>query len=162
MIGKEKFRRVMGHFATGVTVLTVRTPEGELSGLTVNTLTSVSLEPPLVLVCIHRDADSHDPIVDTGYFAVSVLAREQEELALTFSRGEASQRFQGLETLDAPMGSPVLPGCLAWLECRVEAFHPGGDHSIVVAEVLESEILGGDPLLFFRGTLTGFEDSPES
>ena len=149
-------------FATGVTVVTVRTPRGTPSGLTVNAFTSVSLDPPLVLICIHRNAASHDPLLETGYFAVSVLGREQETLAMVFAQGEASERFRGLETVDAPMGSPLLPGCVAWLECRVQSVHEGGDHSIVVAEVLESEILGGEPLLFFRGMLTGLDASPGS
>jgi len=146
----------MGHFATGVTGVTARNSEDRPVGLTVSAFTSVSLNPPLVLVCVHREAESHDALLEVGFFGVNVLSRDQEALALTFSKGEASDRFQGLETLDAPMGSPLLPGSAAWLECRIHQLHDGGDHSIIVGEVLECEALGGDPLIFHHSELRGF------
>jgi 3-hydroxy-9,10-secoandrosta-1,3,5(10)-triene-9,17-dione monooxygenase reductase component len=153
MIEELRFREVMGHFATGVTIVGARSPEGVPVGLTVNAFTSVSLNPPLVLVCIHRLAESHDPLIRSGYFAVSVLTREQDALAWRFSAGEAETRFVGLESWDCPMGSPRFPGALAWLECSVRDVHPAGDHSIIVGEVLSCDDGQGEPLLFFRGRL---------
>ena len=85
MVTEEKFRHVMGHFATGVTILASRDPGGEPVGLTVNAFTSVSLNPPLVLVCIHRDAEAHEPILRSGHFGLSFLGSDQEQLALTFA-----------------------------------------------------------------------------
>ena len=162
MVGEEKFRRLMGHFPTGVTVVTARDLNDRPVGLTVSAFTSVSLDPPLVLVCIHHEAEPHDPLLQVGYFGVNVLSHDQGGLAIAFSQGDSAGRFQGLETLDAPMGSPLLPGSLAWLECRVHQVHEGGDHSIIVGEVLECELLGGDPLLFFRRELKGFGPSRDA
>jgi flavin reductase (DIM6/NTAB) family NADH-FMN oxidoreductase RutF len=151
MVGTEKFREIMGHFATGVTIVTARSRNGEAVGLTVNAFTSVSLEPLLVLVCVHREASTHDPLLEAGYFMVNVLDRTQEEMATRFSEPEVQDRFRGLETMDGPMGSPILLGSMAWLECRVKEVVPGGDHSIILGEVLEGEALGGEPLIFLRG-----------
>ena len=145
----------MGHFATGVTLVASRTTDGDPVGLTVNALTSVSLDPPLVLICLHGDADAHDPILQTGYFGVSFLKAQQEELALKFSQVDPDHRFRELTVVDGPFGSPLLPDALAWMECRVRQTHPGGDHSIIVAEVTECGSSEGEPLLFFRGSLMG-------
>jgi len=155
MVGEEKFRSVMGCFATGVTVVASRNPGGDPVGLTVNAFTSVSLTPPLVLICIHQDAEAHDPLLQGGHFGVSVLRPEHEDLALTFSRADPGDRFRELTMVEGPMGSPLVRGALAWMECRVLQAHPGGDHSIIVGEVLECEAEEGDPLLFFRGSLMG-------
>ena len=155
MVGEVKFRTVMGHFATGVTVVASRRPKGEPVGLTVNAFTSVSLEPPLILVCIYRAADAHDPILQAGHFGVSFLGADHEEWAIRFSQDEPGDRFRELPVLDGPLGSPLIEGALAWMECRIHEVHPGGDHSIVVAEVVECEAGDGDPLLFFKGSLMG-------
>ncbi len=156
MITQEKFRDVMGHFATGVTVVTTRGSAGEPLGLTVNAFTSVSLEPLLVLVCIHRRATAHDPLLENGIFAVNILDYEQAAVALRFAAKDARERFRDFKLVDGPMGSPLLPAALGWLECQVEKVHPGGDHSIIVAEVLACEAREGSPLLFFRGLLEGW------
>ncbi|MFH1764574.1 MAG: flavin reductase family protein [Gemmatimonadota bacterium] len=152
MVRQETFRRVMGHFATGVTVVASRRPDGGPVGLTVNAFTSVSLDPPLVLVCIHNDAEAHDFILRAGLFGVSILREEQRELALTFSKVDRDDRFRDLIVVDGPLGSPLIQGALGWIECRVREVHSGGDHSIIVAEVVGCEASGGDPLLFFRGS----------
>ena len=153
MVDEEKFRRVMGHFATGVTVVTARDRDDEPVGLTVNALTSVSLDPLLILVCLHNQAGPHDPLLESGLFAVNILTDAQADLALRFSSGETTGRFRGLDVVDAPSGSPLLRDALGWLECAVHAVHPGGDHSIVVGRVLACEARDGAPLLFFRGGL---------
>ena len=160
MVDQEKFRRIMGHFATGVTVVTARPRKGGPVGLTVNAFTSVSLEPLLVLVCVHRAASTHDPLLEAGYFAVNVLNRSQEHLALRFAEAEIDDRFRDLEAEDAPMGSPILLGSMAWLECRVKEVLPGGDHSIVLGEAQEGEALGGDPLIFLRGDFLSSPPAP--
>ena len=113
-------------------------------------MSSVSLNPPLVLVCLDRRGNSHDPVIASGAFAVSVLASHQEEMAHRFARGTHRERFAGVEFRDSSSGSPVLPDALAWLDCRVRAVHPAGDHSIVVGEVLGCGAGEGDPLVFFR------------
>ncbi|MCJ7627055.1 MAG: flavin reductase family protein [Longimicrobiales bacterium] len=153
MVGQETFRRVMGHFATGVTVVASRRPDGDPVGLTVNAFSSVSLDPPLILVCIHSDAEAHDLILQAGHFGVSILREDQRGLAVTFSEVDPDDRFRELTVANGPLGSPLIKGALGWIECRVHEVHPGGDHSIIVAEVVGCEASGVDPLLFFRGSL---------
>jgi flavin reductase (DIM6/NTAB) family NADH-FMN oxidoreductase RutF len=155
MVGEETFRRVMGHFATGVTIVASRSPEGEAVGLTVNAFTSVSLDPPLVLVCIHHEADAHDPLIEAGHFGLSFLKSDQGDLALRFSRDDPDQRFLDLDLMQGSLGSPILPDSLAWMECRVHGVFPGGDHSVILGEVVECDSNQGDPLIFFRGSLMG-------
>jgi flavin reductase (DIM6/NTAB) family NADH-FMN oxidoreductase RutF len=156
MVGEEEFRRVMGHFATGVTVVASRDLDGKAVGLTVNAFTSVSLDPPLVLVCVHKEAEAHDPIREAGHFGVSFLGSGQADLALRFSVEDTDVRFRDVGTLSGSLGSPLIEGSLAWMECRLEEVHPGGDHSIFVGEVVACEAKEGDPLLFFRGSLNGW------
>jgi flavin reductase (DIM6/NTAB) family NADH-FMN oxidoreductase RutF len=156
MVGQEKFRKIMGHFATGVTVVTACSRKGEAVGLTVNAFTSVSLDPLLVLVCLHREASTYDPLLESGYFVINVLDRSQEHLGVRFAEAEDEDRFLGLDTITGPRGSPILLGSMAWLECRVKDVIPGGDHSIVLGEVVEGEALGGEPLMFFRGDFLSF------
>ena len=155
MVGEEDFRRVMGHFSTGVTVVCSRKPDGDPVGLTVNAFTSVSLDPPLVLICIHRDAEAHDLLLQAGQFGVSFLRAEQEELAVLFSTLDPDDRFRDLVVPHGPFGNPLVEGALAWMECRIHQVHPGGDHSIIVGEVLGCDAADGNPLLFFRGSLMG-------
>ncbi|NNM05157.1 MAG: flavin reductase family protein [Gemmatimonadetes bacterium] len=155
MVSEEKFRWVMGHFATGVTVVASRTPGGEAVGLTVNAFTSVSLDPPLVLVCLHKDAEGHDPILQAGHFGVSFLTGGQGNMALTFSQADPEDRFKDLSVKDGPLGSPLVDGALAWVDCKVMDVFPGGDHSIVVGQVEACDAGDGDPLMFFRGNLSG-------
>ena len=148
---------MMGHFATGVTVVASRFPDGDPVGLTVNAFTSVSLDPPLVMVCLHKEADAHDPLLLAGHFGVSFLKASQEDLAVSFSQDDPEDRFRGLNVVDGPLGSPLVKGALAWMECKVAQVFSGGDHSIVVGKVEECEAGEGDPLLFFRGVLTGMK-----
>ena len=153
MIGEERFRTVMGHFATGVTIVASRDQDGNAVGLTVNAFCSVSLSPPLVLVCVHRNADSHGPILEAGHFGVSVLRPDQADLAVRFSVEDSALRFKDVSVVEGVLGSPRIEGSLAWLQCRVRNVYPGGDHSIIVGEVVECEASEGPPLVFFRGSL---------
>jgi flavin reductase (DIM6/NTAB) family NADH-FMN oxidoreductase RutF len=155
MLDESRFREVMGHFTTGVTVVTARDEKGSPVGLTVSALTSVSLQPTLLLICVHRDAESHDQIIQGGVFAVNILADQQGPLAMDFAQLPLGERFQDLEVGEAPLGSPLLPETLAWLECEVREVWPAGDHSVILGEVTACEAHPGEPLLFYRSQLKG-------
>lgn len=146
------FRNVMGRFTTGVAVVTARSASGVASGLTVNSLTSVSLDPPLLLVCLDVRSATLEAVRESGAFAVNLLGRESKDLAVRFARGRRATRFRGLDVRTEATGSPILEPALAWLDCRVDATHPGGDHAIVVGRVERSAARDGAPLLFFEGS----------
>lgn len=146
-----EFRRVLGHLASGVTVVTTVDPEGPVNGLTATAVTSVSLEPPLVLVCVDRTADTCGAIERSGVFAISVLAEDAEVLARRFATYEAEAKFQGIAYHERVTGSPILERAMAWLDCRVQHTYEGGDHVIYVAEVLAGDARDEPPLLYFRG-----------
>jgi 3-hydroxy-9,10-secoandrosta-1,3,5(10)-triene-9,17-dione monooxygenase reductase component len=146
----------MGHFATGVAVVTSRSPDGRACGLTVNALASVSLDPPLILVCLAVTSATHDAVLESGSFAVNVLDESGADLAERFSRGRRASRFRALELHEEVTGAPVLDRALAWLDCRVHAVHEAGDHSIVVGRVQDCGVREGRvPLLFYRGRFGG-------
>ncbi|MBI4540571.1 MAG: flavin reductase family protein, partial [Gemmatimonadetes bacterium] len=152
MMDADAFRQVMGHFATGVAIVASRRENGEACGLTANAVTSVSLDPLLVSVCIDRAASSHDCVISSGRFAISVLGAEDEWLARRFSEADTSNKFEGVRLLEAVTGSPVLESALAWLDCGIWKVVEAGDHSIVVGEALEGGARWGTPLLFHRGS----------
>lgn len=139
----------MGNFATGVTVVASRTPEGVPCGLTVNSLSSVSLDPCLILVALDKLASSHDHIIQSGVFAVSVLSEQQGDVADRFAGGERTSRFSGTPSRVEGTGSPILDGALAWFDCHIREVHEGGDHSIVIGEVVACDSAQGEPLIFF-------------
>lgn len=149
------FRRTVARFATGVTVVTT-VVDGVAHGMTANAFSSLSLDPLLVLVCVDRSAGLHDRVTRAGIFAISVLSGDQEALSRRFAArhaaGEEGQ-FDGLATSPAPVtGAPLLAGGLVYVDCRLSAVHPGGDHSIFVGEVLAVGELGGaGPLLWYEG-----------
>ena len=147
----RSFRKVMARFPTGVTVVTARAGEGAPMGLTVSAFTSVSLDPPLVLVCIDRGSDSHGGIVSAGSFAVNVLSSAQEAVARRFASDPAAGRFDQVAWRDGPGGAPILDGVAAWLSCAVEATHPGGDHTLVIGRVQAADVGSGEALAFYRG-----------
>jgi 4-nitrophenol 2-monooxygenase / 4-nitrocatechol 4-monooxygenase, reductase component len=146
-----EFRRVMGHWLTGVAIVTTRTPVGTLYGLTANAVSSLSLHPPLLLVCVERSADTHDCIHDAGAFAVNVLDASQEPLARRFSGEVAAVKFDGVAHRIARTGAPILADALAWADCELRAAHAGGDHTIFVGEMVAGDARSGAPLAFFRG-----------
>lgn len=144
------FKRAMGQFASGVTVVTTlhgRTP----IGVTASSFTSLSLDPPLVLVSLNKRLFTHNVIAESGVFAVNVLAAHQLELGMRFAgmRPEITDRFAGLQTVTAVTGSPLLPDSLAWVDCAVWAMYDGGDHTIFVGEVRDLSVSDLDmPLLY--------------
>jgi flavin reductase (DIM6/NTAB) family NADH-FMN oxidoreductase RutF len=149
----------MGRFATGVTIVTTRHGD-HLHGMTANSVTSVSLEPLLVLVCIDKTADTHDILMQAGVFAVNILGREQEEMSLKFAKKNAgwTHGLQGVAHRFAVTGAPIIEGSLAYLDCKTVTEHHGGDHTIFIGEVLEArEMRDGDPLLFYSGNFGGFD-----
>jgi 3-hydroxy-9,10-secoandrosta-1,3,5(10)-triene-9,17-dione monooxygenase reductase component len=150
-VDQAEFRRVMGHWSSGVAIASSRTGDGRPRGLTVNSLTSVSLQPPLVLVCLDRSSETFHCILEAGSYAVSILEASQEPLARSFSGVHGDGKFEGVPYRAAVTGSPVLEDALAWLDCRLEAAHEAGDHHIFVGEVVAAGARAGEPLLFFRG-----------
>jgi flavin reductase (DIM6/NTAB) family NADH-FMN oxidoreductase RutF len=144
----------MGRFASGVTVVTAQTADLKPSGMTVSAFSSLSLEPPLILVCIDQRASIHSLLLEGRHFAVNVLTEEQEVLSRRFASRDGD-RFSGTGYKDGATGVPVLDDVLAAIECRVVHTYSGGDHTIVVGEV-EYAILGeGKPLAYFRGGYAG-------
>jgi flavin reductase (DIM6/NTAB) family NADH-FMN oxidoreductase RutF len=147
-------RDVMGHFATGVSVITARDGEGAPVGTTANAISSVSLDPPLLLACLARSSETLAAIRGSGRFAVNILAAEQRHHSDRFARKGSAVGTHEVEFADHEHGVPVLPGALATIACEVEAIHPAGDHQIVVgtARHLHHREPGAQPLLFFRGS----------
>jgi flavin reductase (DIM6/NTAB) family NADH-FMN oxidoreductase RutF len=146
-------RHAMGHFATGVTVITSVDAAGRPVGTTANAVSSLSLDPPLLLVCFDRSSQTLAAIGTHGAFAVNILAEPQEELAANFARRGHAADWNGVPHRPGLTGSPRLHDVLATLECTVEHRLPGGDHEIVVGRVRHAHITDGeaDPLLFWRG-----------
>jgi 3-hydroxy-9,10-secoandrosta-1,3,5(10)-triene-9,17-dione monooxygenase reductase component len=150
-VGPDRFRSVMGNLATGVTVVTVTTPSGPV-GLTANAVTSLSLEPVLLLVCFDNESRTLPAVRESGRFGVNVLAAGQEDLAGLFaSKAPESEKFAGVPHT-VHDGIPVIEGVLAWVGCRLERLIPGGDHTIGIGAVEAAEAGEGDPLLWFRGS----------
>jgi flavin reductase (DIM6/NTAB) family NADH-FMN oxidoreductase RutF len=143
----------MASFPTGVTVVASRSPEGRPVGLTVNSFTSVSLEPPLVLVCIDHGATSHDPIVQSEGFAVSVLADDQADVAIRFSSYPSEGRFEDVDWHPTPSGYPVVAGAAAWIDCSLHEVIRAGDHSIVLGRATACGANEVPALLFHSGTM---------
>ena len=147
----EEFKRILGHWGSGVAIVASRKADGKPCGLTANAVASVSLEPPLVLVCIERNADTHDCVRATGFFSVNMLDSSQERLARRFSAWEVTTKFEGIAFHPETTGAPILDAALAWVDCRVRAQHEGGDHSIFVGEVVAGDAREGTPLIYYRG-----------
>lgn len=152
MKDEERFRSVMSHFATGVTVVTGSDGKGRTVGLTANAFTSVSLDPPLILVCVANDSVSREVFMATSRFAVSILRREDEVLAQRFAGSTHEMRFDDLSLGAGVTGAPIVERALAWLDCRVWKSVEAGDHTVIFGEVMDCEVVGdGEPLLFFQG-----------
>jgi flavin reductase (DIM6/NTAB) family NADH-FMN oxidoreductase RutF len=151
---QRRYREVIGHFATGVAVITASHTNGIAYGMTTNALTSVSLDPLLVLVCFDNTARTLPVAEDAGRFAVNVLHTGQEELAGVFaSKVPVEQKFDRVD-YHVEHGAPVLRDALAWLACDLRELHPAGDHTIAIAEVATMGEGEGDPLVFYRGAYT--------
>jgi flavin reductase (DIM6/NTAB) family NADH-FMN oxidoreductase RutF len=158
MIDTSEFRRVLGHFPTGVSVVTTQRADGSPCGLTVNAFASVSLEPSLVMVCVDQGSDSHDCIHSSGFYAVNVLEEGKgETLSRRFASYDVEDKFKGLAYHEAETGAPVLEAALAWVDCRVAQALPVGDHTIFIGEVQAVDARDGRPLVYYRGGYGRFE-----
>jgi flavin reductase (DIM6/NTAB) family NADH-FMN oxidoreductase RutF len=150
-VDQSEFRRVMGHFATGVTVITTHDGSGKLTGLTANAVSSVSLNPPLVLVCIDKSAESYPSFGASKVFAINILSEEQETISRRFAKS-GGDKFTGLGYRAGKTGAPLLNDTIAFLDCEVRHEFDAGDHTIYVGEVTDLGVEGElDPLLYFRG-----------
>jgi len=146
---------VLAHLPTGVTVITAYGADGEPTGMAANSVTSLSLDPPLILFCPARSSTTWPRIRAAGAFCVNVMAGHHEETTRRFALKDA-ERFAGVEYEERPTG-PALTDAVAWIECRLEAEHEGGDHTIVVGRVVDLEgAPDAEPLVFFRGRYGGF------
>jgi len=155
-VNPRTFRKTLGCFPTGVTVVTTLDQAGAPVGVTVSSFTSLSLEPPLVLFCLDSRNPNLGAFQAAGHFAVNVLRQEQRELSIRFA-SRLEDKWKGVTWEAGALGSPLLPGCLATLECRLSAIHEGGDHQIIIGQVEGLEhAQGGQPLLYFRGAYTDF------
>lgn len=147
----RELRNALGAFLTGVTVVTTRTVGGERRGFTANSFTSVSLDPPLVLVCLATSSSNHDAFAGGDGFAVNVLAEEQRDVAARFA-SRVDDRFAVGSWADGPAGHPVLAGAASWFDCTLERAIDGGDHVILLGRVLGFATTGGNPLGYLRGS----------
>ena len=147
-IDDAQFKLAMSHFASGVTVVTTE-HEGRPYGMTVASFASLSLHPPLVLVCIEKNVKTHEAIEASGVFGVSMLAQTQIAVSNRFA-SKSDDKFEGVETRRGTLGVPLLEGSICMLECRVHATLPGGDHTIFVGEVVEMQAVEAAPLVYFR------------
>jgi flavin reductase (DIM6/NTAB) family NADH-FMN oxidoreductase RutF len=149
-VEQADFRRAMGHFASAVTVVTASLKDGQPVGITVTAFSSLSLDPPLVLICIDKRARLHDHLTRDAFFAVNILAEDQEAVSRRFASSEPDQ-FREIGYTDGAGGAPLIQDAVAAVECKVVDLLPGGDHTIIVGEVETTKIQEGKPLLYFRG-----------
>lgn len=150
MSDTRRYRDVLGHFATGVTVITTLR-DAEPVGMAVNSFTSVSLDPPLIAFCAALGSSTWDHIARAGHFCVNVLCREQAELSHRFAARD-TDRFAGVAWTPAPSGAPRLTGAAAWFDCQLESRIVAGDHVIALGRVIDLDAEPESvPLVFFRG-----------
>ena len=162
-----QFREVLGHFPTGVTVITACTTEGEPVGFTIGSFSSVSLDPPLVGFLPMILSDRWPDIRDAGVFCVNVLGADQSELCWRFARKSVEEPFDGVAwRRSATTGSPILEGAIAWIDCAIADVVEAGDHFFVTGRVLQLEHAAAEsapaPLLFYRGKLGEFAEHEAS
>jgi len=156
-IEKNELRRVMGHFPTGVTVITTFSKTGELHGLTANAFSSVSLDPPLVLVCVDKKAESYPCFEVNKTFTVNFLADDQEDISRRFAVS-GGNKFEGVGYRLGANQAPILNGVLAFIECKIVGAYDGGDHTIYVGEIEQAETREAKPLVFYRGGYRNLSD----
>jgi flavin reductase (DIM6/NTAB) family NADH-FMN oxidoreductase RutF len=155
----EAFRHVIGHFASGVTVITTRDAQAPL-GTTASALSSLSLEPPTLLVCMNTASATGRAVAASGLFAVNILSEDQAEVALTFAR-KGGDKFRSVSWSTGGTGMPLLDGALATLECRVVDQACGGTHVVFIARVERAVAHPGAPLAYFRGRFVRLSLAPD-
>jgi flavin reductase (DIM6/NTAB) family NADH-FMN oxidoreductase RutF len=150
VIAADDFRKVLGHFASGVTIITTCDADARPTGLTASAFSSVSLDPPLVLICVDHKSQSHPHIKDRGCFAVNILGIDQQALSRKFASSRLD-KFEGVPHVISELKLPLIDGAIAQLECRTVSVHVEGDHTIFVGRVERAHVASGEPLLYFRG-----------
>lgn len=153
----KQFRQCLGKFATGVTVVSCRDQDNRPCGITANSFSSVSLEPPLVLWNIAKVSRSLDAYLQAEHFAINVLSNQQQSLAAHFSKSE-NGLFDNIDYLESSQKVPLLSDTLAHLECRTHDIHDCGDHHIIIGKVINFELTDSQPLIFYGGNYTGVKD----
>jgi flavin reductase (DIM6/NTAB) family NADH-FMN oxidoreductase RutF len=149
-VSPDEFRSVLGRFPSGVTVVTTKAADGSDEGMTVSAFCSVSLEPPLVLICIEKNASAYEALTNAPQFVVNILSAKQEQIARRFSVVDID-RFEGVGFSRSQNGIAVLDDVLGIIECKQSAQHDAGDHTIIVGEVEAGRAENGTPLLYYRG-----------
>ena len=149
-VSADEFRSVLGRFPSGVTVVTTLSGDGSDQGMTVSAFSSVSLEPPLILICIEKTASAYTALTTAASFVVNILSADQEQIARRFSIVDID-RFEGVGFSRSAEGIAVLEDALGVIGCRRAATHDAGDHTIIVGEVEATQINDGGPLLYYRG-----------
>lgn len=155
-VTEDEFRNVLGRFASGVSVVTTVAADGKNQGMTVSAFCSVSLVPPLVLICIERNASAHAALTTTDAFVVNILSADQEQVARRFAI-EGIDRFEGIAFSRAQSGIAVLDNVIGVVECRRTTLYAGGDHTIIVGQVEAARAEHGKPLLYYRGGYSQLE-----
>jgi flavin reductase (DIM6/NTAB) family NADH-FMN oxidoreductase RutF len=145
----QQQRRIMGHFATGVTVITTRHGD-QMYGMTANAVASLSLDPPQVLVAVDRRAQMHEALLMSRFFAMNMLTEEQEELSRRFAM-RGPKEWGDLKYTTAVTGAPIFDGALAYLDCQLAEVLPGGDHHIFIGEIVAGDAFPGRPLMYYGG-----------
>ncbi|TFV84878.1 FCD domain-containing protein [Microbacterium sp. dk485] len=160
VVEENVFRNVVGHFASGVTVIT--TADGDdLFGTTVSAVSSLSSDPPMMLICLNRSSVTHDAVARSGRYAINILSAAQGDLARTFAR-KGDDKFAGVGHTISPRGLPLLAGALASIECVVDETAVGGTHTIFLGRVVAAEAQDGEPLAYYRGTFGNLESALET
>ena len=159
LVDQTKFRSVVGHFASGVTVITTKLGE-ELFGTTASAVSSLSMEPPMMLICLNKSSQTHNAVQEAGGFAINILASDQGPLAYKFAT-KGGAKFQGVATTMVE-GMPTLQGALATLVCRTVEETTGGTHTVFLAEVLEADSSDAEPLAYYRGKFGRFNPDAET
>ncbi len=149
-LDSKEIRNVMGHFATGVTVITTKDKAGVPAGLTANAFTSLSLNPPLVVICVDKTVQCYACFEESKAFVVNILNEDQEELSRRFAT-KGIEKFEGISWHLGELGVPILDGTMGTIECRVADSFEGGDHTVYLGEIVNATAQGERPLLFFKG-----------
>lgn len=155
-VTEDEFRNVLGRFPSGVTVVTSLAADGKDHGMTVSAFCSVSLSPPLVLICIEKTASAHPTLTTCDSFVVNILSADQEQAARRFAIVDID-RFEGVGYSRTQKGIAVLDGVVAVIECRRSSLYEGGDHTVIIGEVESARAENSKPLLYYRGGYSQLE-----
>lgn len=161
LVDAAHFRQFAGRFATGVAIIASRDAAGSYRGLVVNSVTALSLDPPLYLVCLDKKSNTLQAIAESGVFSINFLAEDQVEISRHFA-SKTADKFASLDVVCGKYGAPLIEGALASCECKVTDIFPGGDHEIVVGAVDQVRIGEGRPLLFYRGGYVAWPQGEET